>query len=511
MAILEKEVYVGFSNNLDHFESLGYTYPRVSDSKGRFSIKKGTKILVKVEDLPKSSTVKVTRICDDCDTVTYNRTYASIITLREDGDGKDRCRSCGNKRAKEIMKNSVPYEKTFKFFCDENNLTYLLEEYSENNHKSASEIYKATSDKMIWNCKKCGSEYTAIPANRVKGKNCPYCANKKVNRTNSLWATNPEVARLLTYSERGHKITSGTTKKENFSCLNCDFVQSKQVNVVSNYGISCPKCSDGISYPEKFIYSLLDQFNLKIQREKVFEWSKDISTFDKKYDGKKRYDFYIPEFNIIIETHGGQHYQEGFGRLGSSSLQEVKQNDELKFKLAINNRISDYIVIDCRFSTLDHIKESILNSNLSKYIDMNKVDWNICNQYARSTQVKEVASLWNKGNNSKEISELMKINRSTAIRYLKQSSQVGWSNYDPKKEMTKKRRNIKLEKKIVQITLDGEFVKEWESLSSVSKSMNITTGNLSKVCKGRQNSAGGYKWMYKEDYYSTQNKEAVAY
>lgn len=31
----------------------------------------------------------------------------------------------------------------------------------------------------------------------------------------------------------------------------------------------------------------------------------------------------------------------------------------------------------------------------------------------------------------------------------------------------------------------------------------INHGNISECCKGRRNQAGGYKWMYKEDYYVT--------
>ncbi|MEM5599205.1 hypothetical protein AAHB53_28045 [Niallia circulans] len=59
-----------------------------------------------------------------------------------------------------------------------------------------------------------------------------------------------------------------------------------------------PKCSDGFSIPEKFMFNLLDYLQVDFDYQKVFDWSLG-----------KRYDFYIPMLNCIIETHGAQHYQ----------------------------------------------------------------------------------------------------------------------------------------------------------------------------------------------------------
>lgn len=52
-------------------------------------------------------------------------------------------------------------------------------------------------------------------------------------------------------------------------------------------------------------------------------------------------------------------------------------------------------------------------------------------------------------------------------------------------------------KAIEQFSKDGEFIREWISVSEAAKVLNITLSCISNCLKGRYNSAGGYKWLYK--------------
>lgn len=52
---------------------------------------------------------------------------------------------------------------------------------------------------------------------------------------------------------------------------------------------------------------------------------------------------------------------------------------------------------------------------------------------------------------------------------------------------------------ILQFTLEGNFIKEWNSISKAGYTLNIRTGDICKVCSGKRNSAGGFKWKYKEN------------
>ena len=48
---------------------------------------------------------------------------------------------------------------------------------------------------------------------------------------------------------------------------------------------------------------------------------------------------------------------------------------------------------------------------------------------------------------------------------------------------------------IIQINLDGEIIKEWKSMRQIEKELKIY--GISKVCSGKQKTAGGYKWVLK--------------
>lgn len=56
-------------------------------------------------------------------------------------------------------------------------------------------------------------------------------------------------------------------------------------------------------------------------------------------------------------------------------------------------------------------------------------------------------------------------------------------------------------KKIVQLTLEGEFVKIWESIRQASLELGLNKSSIGKCCIGiRLKKTGGFKWMYYEDY-----------
>ena len=52
-------------------------------------------------------------------------------------------------------------------------------------------------------------------------------------------------------------------------------------------------------------------------------------------------------------------------------------------------------------------------------------------------------------------------------------------------------------KPIIQYTLDGEFVKHWDSVTQVEREIGYCKGSISKVCKNQQKTAYGYIWRFK--------------
>lgn len=377
-----------------------------------------------------------------------------------------------------------------------NDKKILLSEYSLKNIIPPSRIRRGSNKICLWNCSKCSSEYSMDVKSRTFGQNCPYCRGLRVNNSNCLWTTHPYIAKLLKDKNVGYKVTHGSSRKEEFVCEHCQNVEKKEIRLITSYGFSCSKCSDGISYPEKIVISLLNQLNIHFERQKSFKWSRNILAPNEKIRGTKLYDFYIPSLDMIIETHGQQHYVESFMHVENRrTLKEEQENDQLKEKVAKENGIAHYIELDCKKSNIAYVRNSILNSKLSSLLNLNNIDWQDCDLKACKSMVKTLSELWqNKTTNVYELGMLLNICDSTVRNYLKKGTELGWCNYNPKQSMKKNSR------KIIQLSKSGEFIKMWNSMTQASESLSVNKSSISQATRGVIKSAGGYKWMYKEDY-----------
>lgn len=58
--------------------------------------------------------------------------------------------------------------------------------------------------------------------------------------------------------------------------------------------------------------------------------------------------------------------------------------------------------------------------------------------------------------------------------------------------------SVRLKRKsILQFDLDGNFIKEWNSILMASKVLKISVGNISENLRNKRKTSGGYKWEYK--------------
>ena len=61
----------------------------------------------------------------------------------------------------------------------------------------------------------------------------------------------------------------------------------------------------------------------------------------------------------------------------------------------------------------------------------------------------------------------------------------------------KMRKNRKTMTPIIQYDLEGNFIREWISQAEASRHYKINSTGIMNCCKGKQNTACGYKWEYK--------------
>ena len=288
-----------------------------------------------------------------------------------------------------------------------------------------------------YKCNKCRNEDWIIESNMSYGFGCNTCGRsprKTVLGINTIWDKARWMCDLGISEEDAKKYTPQSNQKIEVVCPHCGNKKKCRISGVYNdKSISCI-CSDGISYPEKFMYSALKQLNLKFETQYSPKWIKG-----------KRYDFYLLDYNCIIEVHGEQHYSY-FGR--GRSLEEEQENDKLKKELALGNGIEHYIIIDCRQSTLDWVKNNILDSELNNMLDLSHIDWLECEEFALGNLIKEVCNYWNKHRNinkeditTSDLTKYFKLSIVTIRKYLKYGTELGWCKYNTKEEA---RRNGKL-------------------------------------------------------------------
>lgn len=396
-----------------------------------------------------------------------------------------------------VRTNEFKYKIGTNFKDDKRNLNIIEREYRKS---------KTTTVNLKWykyNCLKCGWTEGWIQESNLKdGGGCACCCNRTaVLGINTIYDTNPEMIKLGVSEEDAKKYTRGSEKMIFVICPYCS--KSKNIsinNICTRKSISC-SCGDGFSYPEKFTYTMLNQANLNF----TTQLNKATFTWCNNY----RYDFYF-EYNnekYIIETHGDQHYRDGKG-IYKKTLQEEQQNDKNKYELAIKNGIKpeNYIVIDCRESDLEFIKNNILNSRLSELFDLSKIDWLRCEEFALKNLVKEVCDYWNnkeEWETTKDLEKLFKIGKTTTIRYLKHGIIHGWCKYNGKYEAGKAgSKNGKSSCKKVEVFLNGESKGIFDSCAELErKSLEIFKtklcgDNISSVCRNKRKSHKGYIFKY---------------
>jgi hypothetical protein len=109
--ILDKKVMVKIGGrNVKYFQSMGYSIPKEIDRRKRVVTPKKTSILVDIQDLPPTASVKVLVRCEDCG-IERKVQYGSIFFRRSQSyqkTGETLCSNCANTRMS--GKNSGAYK-----------------------------------------------------------------------------------------------------------------------------------------------------------------------------------------------------------------------------------------------------------------------------------------------------------------------------------------------------------------------------------------------------------------
>lgn len=287
------------------------------------------------------------------------------------------------------------------------------------------DAYKTEQKMYKYECINCGNIDIVSEEKLILGKGCNVCSTspkKVLVGYNDIGTTHKEILKYLKNKDDAFKYSKGSNKFIDCVCPDCKKGISVSVSKLTSRGFKCKFCGDGFSFPNKFISNVLNQLGVAFETEKGFSWSL-----------KYRYDFYLTEYNIIIEAHGMQHYLKKDSSYFKA--EKIRKIDDEKFNLALKNGVSRYIVLDCSESTKDKIYNSIINSELKNLFDLHKVNWESCSSNAHKSLYIKVINHWNNGLSIKDISILLKINKATVRNYLKEGNSNFLCVYDGRSEL----------------------------------------------------------------------------
>lgn len=289
-------------------------------------------------------------------------------------------------------------------------------------------------------CMEDGYEFEVLEYNLSRNYGCPVCSNRKVIKgINDVATTHPDMAKLLKNIEDAYSVSYSSGKKLNFQCPRCGHNKKDSFNHISYFGFSCSSCSDGISYPNKFIAKLLIDLNIYFEREVIFDWCKYPCYVDKNKLDYGIYDFVIPHMSIIIEADG----ELGHGKNTMNTIrhnrrkitaEETLYRDQMKDLLAIQNGYK-VIRIDCSYNKIHNrfntIVENIKISELSQLFDLEGVNFDDIDKYCiENSYIVDASNMWNDGLSVNEIAYKLKISRGTITSYLYIGKKNGLCDYD---------------------------------------------------------------------------------
>lgn len=356
-----------------------------------------------------------------------------------------------------------------------------------------------------YKCNICGYisdvvEYSLLRENR----HCPCCTNKvTVKGYNDIFTTHFDYVKYFKNIDEAYKYTYSSCKSILAKCPICGYIKSMKIYKLINNGFSCDKCSDGISYPNKFMFNLLNEITNRglingFKSEVLYDWC--VFKDENGNDRKGIYDFVIEEKKLIIEMDGAFHYYENKFTCGNKFI------DSEKNRLANSNHYQ-IIRINCNYKNIEDrfsfIKSNVLSSELSRIIKLDDIDWDYINKQALNSDIDKAVKLWNDGVKSpKKIGEMLCHDRSTIRKYLKIGANIGMCNYssDLSNEYNNKKRDRGAFKKSIICLNNNQIFTSAIEVKKYLNSINIMSSEKSiQRCCRNKSTYKGYIFRYTDN------------
>lgn len=218
---------------------------------------------------------------------------------------------------------------------------YLTELKSVNPNIIPLEEYKNALTPILHKCLLDGYEWMVAPGYVLYGAGCPKCAGN-VPKTHEDYIS--EVAKINPNIEVAEQYNGANTPI--LHRCKIDGCEWRATPSDIRRGRGCPKCHESIG--ERLVALWLNDKNISYIQEKRFDDCRDNKTLP--------FDFYLPDYNAVIEYQGKQHYEsiDYFG--GNDNLKYTQYHDKIKSDYCKQNNIR---LLCIRYD--ENIKEALTN------------------------------------------------------------------------------------------------------------------------------------------------------
>lgn len=202
------------------------------------------------------------------------------------------------------------------------------------------------ADKSIWfKCKTCNHKWKTQPYNIINNHSgCPKCNKRKTHEqfTSEMYNINPNINIISKYIVSNSDIQC--------SCKICGHIwAAKPYNLLS--GTGCPKCN--MSHGERTIIKYLNDDGIDYIPQYSFDNLFGVG------GGLLSYDFYLPQYNMLIEYQGEFHNHTD--RLRSEyEFQKQQIHDERKREYAKTHNIKLLEIWYYEFNNIENILQTAI-------------------------------------------------------------------------------------------------------------------------------------------------------
>lgn len=310
-------------------------------NKGYHFTKRNDEFYVYAHDLTPHSAVMIEVICDYCGEK-YISAYSTVITGRK-YNGKDACKHCAALKANEISMKKRAAKKigAAEQICKEKGYNLL----------TTQEEYTSVKMQIEFVCPRHGKQSMLLD-NFLRGHECRQCAYEKVGT--SLKFDSATIKEIIDSTDGNCLLNpedyiNTVTSNLKIRCT-CGNIYTTSFTNFRKKGVTrCETCSRKESSGEKQIREYLDLNGINYIQEMRFDECRRHKPLP--------FDFYLPQYNLIIEYDGVQHFDD----IKFMDHVKTKESDEIKTEFCQNRNID---LLRIPYWEKDNI-EKIIDSKLN--------------------------------------------------------------------------------------------------------------------------------------------------